>query len=187
LAKGRVTIDAIVHMDLSFPRFIVQEYNKNLMEEVIEEELKEILHNVQKDKSTGHDGWSMDFFVGIFYLIGKNLSGVPLSPTLRISHLLFMDYVLILCNGLRRYAEKPRAIFDLFSRATGMQINGKSSTMSAHLMEEEEVEIYKEFSPFKSMPFDEWLKYLGFQLKPNNYKKEDWKWLISKLEKILKS
>jgi hypothetical protein len=26
---------------------------------------------------------------------------------------------------------------------------------------------------------------LGFQLKPNSYRKEDWKWLIEKLEKIL--
>jgi hypothetical protein len=33
---------------------------------------------------------------------------------------------------------------------------------------------------------DEGLKYLGFQLKPNDYRKFDWLWLIEKLEKILK-
>jgi hypothetical protein len=29
------------------------------------------------------------------------------------------------------------------------------------------------------------LKYLGFNLKPNDYKKEDWLWLLKKLEKRL--
>jgi hypothetical protein len=51
----------------------------------------------------------------------------------------------------------------------------------------QEVGVYKEFFPFESRPFNEGLKYLGFQLKPNNYKKEDWSWLVSKLEKRLKS
>jgi hypothetical protein len=30
------------------------------------------------------------------------------------------------------------------------------------------------------------LKYLGFLLKPNDYRKTDWRWLIEKLEKRLK-
>jgi hypothetical protein len=29
------------------------------------------------------------------------------------------------------------------------------------------------------------LKYLGFYLKPNDYRKEDWKWLLKKLDKRL--
>jgi hypothetical protein len=62
--------------------------------------------------------------------------GVSLSPTLRLSHLLFVDDVLIFCSGLRQDAEKLRSILDLFSRATGMQINGQKSTLSAHLMED---------------------------------------------------
>ena len=30
--------------------------------------------------------------------------------------------------------------------------------------------------------FDEGLKYLGFRLKPNYYRKEDWNWILEKLE-----
>jgi hypothetical protein len=56
-----------------FPRFLEEEDNITLMEEVTEDELKGILHNFQKDKSPGPDGWSMDFFVGIFDLIGKDI------------------------------------------------------------------------------------------------------------------
>jgi len=54
-------------------------------------------------------------------------------------------------------------------------------------MEDAEVGVYKEFFPFESRPFDEDLKYMGFQLNPNNYKKEDCSWLVAKLEKRLKS
>jgi hypothetical protein len=58
-------------MALMFPRFVEEEDNRTLMEEVIEEELKEVLHSFQKDKIPGLDGWSMDFFVGLFDLIGR--------------------------------------------------------------------------------------------------------------------
>ena len=30
------------------------------------------------------------------------------------------------------------------------------------------------------------MKYLGFRLKPNNYRKHDWDWLLDKMEKWLK-
>ena len=72
-AEGRVTIDVIVQMALMFPRFVEDEDNRTLMEEVTEEEVKEVLHSFQKDKIPGPDGWSMDFFVGLFDLIGNDI------------------------------------------------------------------------------------------------------------------
>jgi len=54
-----------------------------------------------------------------------------------------------------------------------MHINGKKSSLSTHLIEEEEVGYYKEYLPFESNPFDEGLKYLGFHQKPNRYKNKD--------------
>jgi hypothetical protein len=41
-------------------------------------------------------------------------------------------------------------------------------------MDEEEVRAYKELFLYETKPFDEGLKYLGFHLKPNIYKREDW-------------
>jgi hypothetical protein len=99
--------------------------------------------------------------------------GVSLSPTLRLSHLIFVDDVLIFCSGMRGDAENLSSILDLSGHATCMQINFHKSTFCAHLMEEEELDVYKEFFPYETNPFDEGLKYLGFHLKPNNYKKED--------------
>lgn len=51
----RVSIVDIVRMALFFSIFVNEEDNRSLMEEVIEEELKEVLHNFQKDKSLVSD------------------------------------------------------------------------------------------------------------------------------------
>jgi hypothetical protein len=67
--------------------------------------------------------------------------------------------------------QKIYAILDLFGRATRMQINGKKSTLSPNLMEEEEINTYKELFPFEFIPFDAGLKYLGFHLRPPMQKK----------------
>jgi len=50
-----------------------EEDNKALMEEVSEEELKEVFHSFQKDKIPGPNGFPMDFFVGLFDLFGKDI------------------------------------------------------------------------------------------------------------------
>jgi hypothetical protein len=68
-----------------------------------------------------------------------------------------------------------------------MLINNTKSTLSTHLMELEEVQFYKGIFPYLENPLDEGLKYLGFHLKPNFYTKADWNWLLTKLDKRLKS
>lgn len=45
----------------------------NLMEEIIVEELTNVLHNFQKDKSPGSDGWPIEFFLETFENIGVDL------------------------------------------------------------------------------------------------------------------
>jgi hypothetical protein len=60
----RVSIDAIIQLALFFPRFVEEEYNKSLMEEVYMEELKEVPFSFQKYKSPSLNGWSIDFYVG---------------------------------------------------------------------------------------------------------------------------
>ena len=47
-----------------------EEENSALMEEVTEEELKLALHSFQKDKSPGPNGWTIEFFINLFDLMG---------------------------------------------------------------------------------------------------------------------
>jgi len=56
-----------------FPRFVDDEGNMHLMREASEEELKEVLLSFQKDKSPGPDGWSIEFFLELFEILGVDL------------------------------------------------------------------------------------------------------------------
>jgi hypothetical protein len=78
-------------------------------------------------------------------------------------------------------------ILATFLLATGMIINEKKYTISTSELDEEENEVYQRLFPFTLQDISQGIKYLGFQLKPNSYKKEDWKWLIEKVEKRLKT
>jgi hypothetical protein len=103
--------------------------------------------------------------------INRYFGGIFISPTLWITHLLFVDDVLIFCNGLRGDAEKLREILDLFGKATRMMINDRKSSLSIQNLEEEEIGLYRSLFPFEMKEFNAGLKYLGFHLKPNSYRK----------------
>jgi hypothetical protein len=55
-----------------------------------------------------------------------------------------------------------------------MKINERKSTLSIHYMEEDEIQLYRDFFPYELREIDIGIKYLGFQLNPNFYRKEDW-------------
>jgi hypothetical protein len=54
------------------------------------------------------------------------LSGIKVSQKLSLTHLLFVDDVLLFSGGSRKEAENLRDINSLFSKATGMQINDRN-------------------------------------------------------------
>jgi hypothetical protein len=112
-------------------------------------------------------------------------SGIKISPVLFLTHLLFVDDVLIFSGGSRREVEVLRNILSLFSKATGMQINDRKSSLSTYLLTEEEEQAHNLFFPYERKTLDDGIKYLGFILKPNDYRKEDWKWLLKKMDKRL--
>jgi hypothetical protein len=66
-----------------------------------------------------------------------------------------------------------------------MIINEGKYTLITFCLSEMEKIRYKLHFPFEEKMIDEGLKYLGFTLKPNDYRKEDWSWILKKLEKML--
>jgi len=56
-AQSESSIAEIVRVDGYFPRYVSEEDNRMLMEEIEEVELGRVLHSFQKDKSPGPDGW----------------------------------------------------------------------------------------------------------------------------------
>ena len=76
---------------------------------------------------------------------------------------------------------------ELFHRASGMVINEAKLTIRWENMEDPEQCPMADFFNFQCWNVDEGVKYLGFFLKPNDYRKDDWYWLLEKIEKKLTS
>ena len=72
-APPHATIEEVIRLAQMFPRFVDEKDNGELMKEVSEDELKEVLGSFQKDKSPGTDGWSIDFFLDLFDILGRDL------------------------------------------------------------------------------------------------------------------
>jgi hypothetical protein len=101
-----------------------------------------------------------------------------------ISHIFCLWMIfLIFCEGSRRIVEKFKNILDLFCKATSMIINLDKSTLSMWDIPEHEKGYFSQLFPYQVIDMDQGLKYLGFHLKPNLYKKGDWQWLVAKVEK----
>ena len=62
-ALAQVSIAEVIRTAQLFPRFVEEDDNLSLMEEVTKGELKEVLQSFQKDKSPGPDGWTIEFFL----------------------------------------------------------------------------------------------------------------------------
>eukprot|EP00253_Pinus_taeda_P034952 PITA_34952 len=131
----------------------------------------------------------------LFLLVAKGLSrlihqarrtdkikGIEVAINLYITHLLFVDDILIFSNGSCDELKEFKIIIDLFMKATGMQTNYGKSQVCVAGYNRRECNSMSILFPFHLQPLASPFKYLGFWLKPDAYKKEDWNWLIAKIE-----
>jgi hypothetical protein len=102
-----------------------------------------------------------------------SLRGVMVSNAEMISHLLFIDDVLFCVFGSLRDVSILKRILDHFYRASGMVFNPEKSCLVINNCSEEEVNYFSALILAQARSIDEGLKYLGFFLKPTNYKKVD--------------
>ena len=103
--------------------------------------------------------------------------GIQISPGLAITHLLFVDDILISYNVSHRGLQSFSQGMDLFIRATGIAINDEKLTVNRANLSEEAIRTLGTFFQFQSWDLDMGVKYLGFFLKPNDYMRKDWFWL----------
>ena len=96
-----------------------------------------------------------------------DFKGIPISLTLTITHLLFVDDILIFCDGSLRSLQVLCQGLNLFHTASGMVINDEKSTISWANLSEDAYRLLGGFFRFPSRVLDEGFKYLGFYLKPN--------------------
>eukprot|EP00253_Pinus_taeda_P033090 PITA_33090 len=115
----------------------------------------------------------------------NQIIGINISDNFYLTHLLFVDDILIFLNGCIGDTTTLQNIFALFQQATGMMINESKSTITAVGCSQHESTYASHRFPFISLNLADGIKYLGYRLKPLGYRIADWTWLITKVEKRL--
>jgi hypothetical protein len=112
-----------------------------------------------------------------------SFQGLKVAVNTFISHILFVDDVLILGAGKFEYWMTLKSILSKFCDATGMAINCHKSVFLVQNVDQTFKQSLTSVFNIKIENLDQGMKYLGFFLKPNNYRVNDWLWLLQKIEK----
>ena len=108
--------------------------------------------------------------------------GINISRSLAITHLLFVDDIVIFGSSSYNDWHKIISIFATFSQATGMVINFQKTVIIPIGMSQDLLEPILTLFPARVDSLEHGLKYLGYYIKANNYHTRDWQWLLGKLE-----
>lgn len=111
------------------------------------------------------------------------IKGVKLSEFIQLTHLLFVDDVLIFHDGTSQDTISFRKILEVFCKATGMDPNHSKPTIILVKCIDQGCRHALAHFHFGRRKLEDGIKYLGFCLKPNDYRITDWNWLIAKVER----
>ena len=92
-----------------------------------------------------------------------------------------MDDIIIFGQGILDEWHTIKGITDIFCKASGMSFSTSKSCFCHFGVEEAVLHLIEDLFLFKSRPLEGGFSYLGFYLKPNNYHRSDWTWLIHKV------
>jgi hypothetical protein len=110
------------------------------------------------------------------------LNGVKVTSSKRISHLLFVDDVLLFRDGSPHEFQALNNTLELYKVVTGMEINVSKSYLLLCFLSMDPGHALADLLHFPCKSIDDGLKYFGFYLKHNSYKNFDWIWLFKKVE-----
>eukprot|EP00253_Pinus_taeda_P008065 PITA_08065 len=110
------------------------------------------------------------------------VTGLEVAVNLFITHLLFVDDILLFTSGNINEIKELKDILEIFLKATGLQINPRKSHLIMEAFSRQEENSISSSLPFEICNMDQLFKYLGYWLKPFAYRKQDWNWLVAKIE-----
>ena len=114
------------------------------------------------------------------------ITGYQYAPNLAITHLLFVDDVLLFGTGTFSEWKAFKEALDLFCSSTRMAV---SIEKSSFLFQNVDPIIRSQivvFLPYSMVHISMSFKYLGFCLKPLGYRSSDWLWLVERFENKIK-
>ena len=109
--------------------------------------------------------------------------GLSFGNGVTLTHVLFVDDIILVCDGSEQSLLSPREVLNCFCNASGMVVNEDKSTIPHAGLEYFEISFLQDVFTFPLSKIETGLKYLGFHLKPCRYLIKDWDWLIAKVEK----
>lgn len=115
-----------------------------------------------------------------------DLKGIEVGLNLWVTHLLFIDDILLFCDGSQNDYCCIRRILEIFLKATGLVINDQKPSITTAGLSLFEVNRAKELLSFEAKSLHDLFKYLGFFLKPDSYKVQDWSWILANIEDKMK-
>ena len=119
----------------------------------------------------------------LFLLIAEGLSrlikeladkgdivGLEAAAGIFITHLLFVDDILLFGGGSIPEWRAIKGVLDIFCGATGMCISQEKSQFYEAGWDEVDIGMIQQLFSYDILPLQGGFKYLGFFLKPNGYK-----------------
>jgi hypothetical protein len=110
-----------------------------------------------------------------------SLKGLRVTQMEILSHLLFVDDVILFGASSIQEFLVMKDIMAIFCAAYSMQINVNKTNFFTNTIPIEVLDHMDENLPYEHKELVEGFKYLGFDLKPNSYSHEDWLWLVKKI------
>ena len=116
---------------------------------------------------------------GLSRLVSKAVSygiykGFHFDGNVFVSHLFFVDDLLLFTDGSRRDVLLFKSSLRIFCLASGMIYNSLKSSMSFMNLDLGEVSWHSDNFHFIPVNVAMELKYLGYIIKPNDYSIKDW-------------
>ena len=90
-----------------------------------------------------------------------HIVGVRVSSSLNMTHLLFVDDVILFGLGTTKEWQHYKGLLDLFCSATGMKISEEKSSFLYNDIDEFTTANVAALLPYKMEPFSSGFKYLG--------------------------
>ena len=110
-----------------------------------------------------------------------HIKGFQYSPSLSLTHLLFVDDVILFDIGTVSEWGAFKEALELFFSATGMVVSKEKSSFLYNDVNEYTMRQISSLLPYNMVPISTGFKYLGYHLKPLGYRSSDWRWMEEKL------
>jgi hypothetical protein len=110
------------------------------------------------------------------------VTGIKVTRLIRIIHLLFVDDILIMTKYFVIEWMEIQNILATFCSGTGLLINAQKTSFYQFGMQQQVLDSLKEIFLYSINNLTLGFKYLGYILKDDRFKEEDWNWILSKYE-----